>query len=100
MLSNHISSMTHSVMSVNIGEYLLVKYTPIIWVYPRTTRRALNWLSLVFLKNCFDSIIHLFGGIFLHLILLHQILINNARQPCVLLDLRDATHLEIMWPSV
>ena len=71
LLINHISIMTHGVTSVNIGKQFQVKSTPGIWVYPHTTRCALNWPSLFFLNTHFDSIRHIFGGIFLLLDFLH-----------------------------
>ena len=64
-LINCISSMTHSVMSVTTGQQFLVNYTPGIWLYLRATSRVLNHPYLFFLKSHFESIRHLFGGIFL-----------------------------------
>ena len=69
LLINKIIIMTHSVMSVTTGEYLLVKSTPGIWVYTHATIHALNWPYIFFLKTLFESIrcyleVYLFFWIF------------------------------------
>ena len=48
----HISSMPRSVTSVTTGEQFLVNFSPGIWVYPCTTRRALN-RPYTFFSNIF-----------------------------------------------
>ena len=74
LLINPICSMTRSVTPVTTGEYFLVKYTPVIWVYPRATRRDLNLPSILFLNTHFESIMCLFQGIFLLLDFTHTTL--------------------------
>ena len=71
LLIKHIISMTYSATSMTTGKQFLVKSTPIIWVYPRATRRALKWSYLFFLNSHFESIMRLLGGIFLLLGFIH-----------------------------
>ena len=77
----------HSVMLVTNGEYLSVESTPGIWVYPRATRRTLNWPSILFLKTQLYSIRHLLGEIFILLGFWHThlyIMSSNTRKTVIM----------------
>ena len=73
-LINHITIMLRSVMPVTTVEQFSVNSNPGIWVYPRSTRRVLNWLYLFFFKTHFDSTMRLLGGILFLLDFLHTAL--------------------------
>ena len=51
LLFIQIIHMMHSVTSNNNGEQLFMKYNPGIWSYPNSTRRSLNWIFLIFVKD-------------------------------------------------
>ena len=71
LLINQISIMTRSLMSLTTGEYLSVNSTPVMWVYSHGTIGSLYQTSLFFLKTNLESIMRLFGGIFILQDLLH-----------------------------